>query len=132
MHNKELADCQNLGEEERNVIDILHRMREQIVARPSMFVEEENLAEVLHGIEFCLQWLWQFPLDKRYHKGVEEYLFKRPWVGRTFRCKVTEEEFTIPDAVKECDFFRIGDGYVDVGRLNFYSRSAGVEEVVKE
>lgn len=47
------------------------------------------------------------------------------WAGRTFKCNITGITFTIPKDVQECDFFVIGEGYVDVGRVNSYCRFGG-------
>ena len=51
--------------------------------------------------------------------------FRKVWVGRTFKCTDTGETFTIPDDVYECDFFKIGNGYLDVGRYDYYCRWIG-------
>lgn len=129
-HNKELAKRQGLSEEDRIAIDVLHKMREQIVSRPDMFFDNtEDAVEALHGIAFALQWLWGFPLDKKMHKDVRDFEFKQEWVGRKFKCKNTGEIFTIPEDVKECDFFSFGNAFVDVGRLGAYHRLSGCEEV---
>jgi len=68
-------------------------------------------------------------MDKSYHRYLNEYKFKKQWVGRKFKCVSTGEMFTIPFEVRERDFFKVGDGFVDVGRLDAYCRMAGVVEV---
>lgn len=63
-----------------------------------------------------------------YFKELDRYdgdEFKMIWSGRKYRCNDTGEVFTIPENVKECDFFKVGDGFVDVGRLGSYSRFGG-------
>ena len=122
-HNKELAKRQGLSEEACIAIDELHKMREQIMARPSMFFEStEEAVEALHGIAFALQWLWGFPLNKKMHKDVFDFEFKQLWAGKKYKCTKTGEVFTIPDDVKECDFFSFGEAFVDVGRRGSYCR----------
>ena len=122
-YNKELAKKQGLSEETCIAIDVLHKMREQIMARPSMFFNNtEDAVEALHGISFALQWIWEFPLDKKMHKDVFDFEFKQEWVGRKFKCKSTGEIFTIPEDVKECDFFQFGEAFIDVGRRGSYCR----------
>ena len=122
-HNKELAKKQGLSEEDRIAIDVLHKMREQIMARPSMFFENtEDAVEALHGIAFALQWIWKFPLDKKMHKDVFDFEFNLMWAGREYKCTKTGEIFTIPDDVKECDFFQFGESFIDVGRRGSYCR----------
>ena len=131
-HNKELAKQQGISQEACIAIDEMHKMREQIMARPSMFFENtEEAVEALHGIAFALQWLWGFPLSKKMHKEVEDFEFKQSWVGRKFKCSSTGEVFTIPDSVKQCDYFAFGEkAFVDVGRLGAYHRLSGCEEVL--
>lgn len=122
-HNKELAKKQGLSEEDCIAIDVLHKMREQIMARPSMFFESiEEAVEALHGIAFALQWLWGFPLKKKMHKDVEDFEFKQEWAGKKYKCTKTGEIFTIPEDVKECDFFQFGEAFIDVGRRGSYCR----------
>lgn len=129
-HNKELAKQQGISQEACIVIDEMHKMREQIMARPSMFFEStEEAVEALHGIAFSLQWLWGFPLNKKMHKDVEDFEFQQAWVGRKFKCKSTGEVFTIPKDVEERDFFSFGNAFVDVGRIGAYYRLSGCEEV---
>jgi len=67
-HNKELAKKQGLSEKDCIAIGVLHKMREQIVSRPDMFFDDkEKVLEVLQGVEYSLQWLWNFPMDKNWH-----------------------------------------------------------------
>lgn len=122
-HNKELAKQQGISQEACVAIDVLHKMREQIVSRPDMFFDNtEDAVEALHGIAFALQWIWEFPLDKKMHKDVFDFEFKQEWVGRKFKCSTTEEIFTIPKDVEECDFFQFGEAFIDVGRRGSYCR----------
>lgn len=122
-HNKELVKKQGLSEEDCIAIDELHKMREQIMARPSMFFESiEETVEALHGIAFALQWLWGFPLNKKMHKDVFDFEFKQLWAGKKYKCTKTGEVFTIPDDVKECDFFSFGEAFVDVRRRGSFCR----------
>jgi dCMP deaminase len=48
--------------------------------------------------------------------------FKKQWAGRVFMCPKTGEQFIIPTDVRECDFFNIGECFLDVGRLDAYNR----------
>ena len=122
-HNKELAKQQGISQEACVAIDVLHKMREQIVSRPDMFFDNtEDAVEALHGISFALQWIWKFPLDKKMHKDVRDFEFKQLWAGKKYKCTKTGEVFTIPNDVKECDFFQFGEAFVDVGRRGSYCR----------
>lgn len=132
-HNKELANKQKLTDGARTAIDELHEMRHQIMCHPNMYFKNtEEAVEALHGIAFALQWLWSFPLSKTMHKDVEAFEFNQKWRGRKFKCTETNVEFTIPDNVKERDYFLVGNGALDLGRLKLYSRIVGnIEEVDK-
>lgn len=46
------------------------------------------------------------------------------WGGRTFKCLDTGEEVTLPDTIYRGQFFKVGDGFVDVGD-EYYSRWGG-------
>ena len=80
-------------------------------------------------IEMALQVLWRFGVDKSLHTWKHVYKFRSQWVNRVFKCKTTGETFTIPEDVKERDFFRVGEGFVDTGVLVGYARFAGVIEI---
>ena len=54
------------------------------------------------------------------------------WAGRKFRCNITGIVFTIPDDVRECDFFSFGESFVDVGRAGFYCRFGGDVKEIKD
>lgn len=58
--------------------------------------------------------------------------FQNIWAGRVFQCTLTGEKFTIPDDVYQTAFYQIGRGFVDVGRLNCYSRFSNVVEIVND
>lgn len=63
----------------------------------------------------------------------KQELFRKEWVGRKFRCKTTGVVFTIPEDVRECDFFSFGESFIDVGRYGYYFRFGGdIEEIVEE
>ena len=126
--NRELAEFRGLSEEAINEIDRIHSLIDKFTRYWVKEPFSQGRKDEIHSMEYKLQRLWSFPEDCGYHRYAHEYEFKCNWVGRTFRCTKTGEEFTIPYNVKECDFFRVGEGYVDVGRLNFYSRFSGVEK----
>lgn len=55
--------------------------------------------------------------------------FRKMWAGRTFKCKDTEETFTIPEDVCFKNFYSFGNCFVDVGD-EYYARSGGnIEEI---
>lgn len=56
--------------------------------------------------------------------------FRSKWAGRKFKCEETEEEFVIPENVERRQFFKVGNGFVDVGD-GYYCRFGGKIEEVK-
>lgn len=63
---------------------------------------------------------------------MEKTKIQKIWAGRKFRCNITGVEFTIPDDVRECDWFPFGESFVDVGRADFYSRFGGDVQEIKD
>lgn len=123
--NRELAEQRGISEEDILEIDRIHAL---IDKKMTEYVKEpfsQDRADEFTTLNYQLQTLWSFPQDKRYHRYAREYEFKCSFVGRTFKCADTGVEFTIPYDVQERDYFQIGNGAIDVGRLNFYSRRIG-------
>jgi hypothetical protein len=127
--NRFLASERGLDED---TIDEIERIHDLIDKYTRNWVQEpftQARKDEIHSLEYILQKLWGFPQDCDYHRYADGYEFKCQWVGRTYRCTSTGKTFTIPYEVQERDFFKVGEGFVDVGRLNCYSRFSGVEEV---
>ena len=81
-------------------------------------IDTEIMREIFRDLEYTLQGLWEFELDESLHKYYREYLFKKLWWGRKFQCQDSGAELEIPFHVQECDFFSVGNGFVDVGRMD--------------
>lgn len=94
--------------------------------------DEAWVLEVLTDYDYDLQSLWNFKRDAAYHTLFKKYLFKKQWYNRTFQCNTTGEIFTIPFEVQEIDFCSFGNAYVDVGRLNAYSRFSNCKEITND
>ncbi|MNZ96432.1 hypothetical protein D3C78_1156240 [compost metagenome] len=90
---------------------------------------DEGVKLALSQCEFSLQCLWGFPLDASFHTYWKLYQFRKQWAGRTFECTETGQTFKIPPTCRECDFYAIGQGYIDLGRLGAYSRQSGIKEI---
>lgn len=131
--NKELAELRGIGEEDILEIDRIHDLIEKFIRAWVKEPFSQARKDEIHSLEYLLQSLWGFPQDCDYHRYANEYEFKCHWAGRTFRCADTGAEFTIPYDVQETDCFQIGNGAIDVGRLNFYSRRVGnIIEIINE
>lgn len=64
-------------------------------------------------------------------KSLEEW--RQSLIGNKYRCNNSGEILIIPDTVQERDCFYWGDHcMLDVGRMNFYSRSGGNFSLVEE
>jgi len=128
MINRELAERMGLSEDD---IDLIRSIRNEIlltIKEGKTFNQDEY--DFIERAEFLLQELWGFPKDASKHTWKNRYKFKCQWAGRKFQCTETAEVFTIPDTVEETDFYPVGKGYIDVGRLDSYNRWSGVKEIV--
>lgn len=123
--NRKLAEDCGLDEYEILEIEALHEELDALIAAWVKEPYSEDRAEDIHSLEYKLQKLWGFPMRRRYHTWAYLYEFRCQWAGKKYRCQETGEEFTIPDDVKPCDFFSFGKCFVDVVRLNCYSRMGG-------
>ncbi len=130
--NRELAELRGVSEYNIQEIDRIHTLIDKFM---NVWVYEpfsESRKDEIHDMEYLLQRCWGFPEDCGYHRYANEYEFKCGWVGRTFQCEETGEKVTIPFGVKECNYFKVGNGAVDVGRLNAYCRIIGNVSEIKE
>ncbi len=129
MHNKELADLRSISKENREHIDTLHSMLQELIETYALDIDYQKASELCHDMEFCLQELWQFPKDKRYHNWInklEQKWFDLTFSGRTFKCLDTGEERTIEDADAQTYWcVKVGNGFIDFGRANQYYRIVG-------
>ena len=123
--NRELAEDCGLDESAIQEIESLHERLDTFIAAWVKEPYTEDRAEEIHSIEDRLQALWGFSVDRKYHTWACLYEFRCQWAGKKYRCRETGKELTIPDNVKPRDFFSFGKCFVDVGRLNCYSRMCG-------
>lgn len=62
-------------------------------------------------------------------KALQE--FRDKWVGRTFKCTVTGEIFTVPASANYRDYYTFGEAMLDLGD-GYYARWGGsIVEVTK-
>lgn len=123
--NRTLAKQRGLSDEQIERIDYIHDKIDEFTAAWIKEPFSQSRKDEIHSLEYLLQRAWGFPEDCGYHTYAKVYEFKCQWVGKVFRCNVTGKEFTIPNTVKERDFFPVGEGAVDVGRLHGYYRIVG-------
>jgi hypothetical protein len=123
--NRELAEQRGISEEDILEIDRIHALIDKFTRAWVKEPFSQGRKDKIHAMEYLLQRLWGLPQDCGYHRYAREYEFKCQWVGCTFKCTDTGVEFTIPYDVQERDYFQIGNGAIDVGRLNSYSRRIG-------
>lgn len=129
MINMQLAEVRGLSDETIEWIKYLHEKMESYLEDGCLNGYSESLYTTIEKTEYVLQCLWGFPQDPDKHTWKHLYRFKCQWAGRTFRCAITGEEFTIPNSVEEGDFFSFGKAFVDVGRLDYYCRYSNCTEV---
>lgn len=130
--NPTLVKMRGIDEESVKQINILHEKLDKLMSRANLGVFNPVIYDGIETIENQLQLLWGFGIDKSMHTYKHLYKFRSQWIGRRFQCKTTGETFTIPEDVKERDFFRVGQGFVDCGVLDGYSRRSNVIEISNE
>lgn len=130
--NPTLVKMRGIDEDSVKQINLLHEKLDKLMSRANLGVFSQSVYEEIESIEMKLQLLWGFGIDKSMHTYKHLYKFRCSWVNRVFKCKTTGETFTIPENVKERDFFRVGDGFVDVGVLDGYSRRSNVIEITNQ
>jgi hypothetical protein len=129
--NSVLAKQRGLSEDDIANITCIHEKLYDITEKRVCMGFNQAVYDEIEQLENSLQGHWGFTIDPSYHTWKKLYKFKCQWANRTFKCLDTGTEFTIPESVKERDFFSIGAGGIDVGRLDCYSRVIGnVEEVI--
>lgn len=125
--NRALASLKGISKENINKINKIHNILEELILG-SIVVGRDDVAvlDEIMDLEYQLQELWGYPLNSAFHTWRRRYLFKKQWAFTTWECQKTGERFTIPYDVEEIDYFKIGEGWIDVGRYNLYSRMSGV------
>ena len=128
-----LAAQRGINEETCKQIDYVHECIDEFIETALLIGWPDDFVKNCLAIyEEELQLLWEFPVDPRFHTYFDKYKFKKQWYNRSFRCNSTGQEFTVPMDVAECTFYQWGEAFMDVGRLNFYSRMSNCTEVVSE
>ena len=124
--NKTLAKERGISQEDQDKIEELHKLLENLInsAVEEGYPDEQKIINLIQEAEYQLQELWGFDKDNSYHTWFKNYLFRSEWAGRVFECKDTGVVFTIPSNVSRGDFFKIGNGFLDVGD-GYYSRKGG-------
>jgi hypothetical protein len=130
--NPTLVKMRGIDEESVKQINLLHEKLDKLMSRANLGVFNQSVYDGIETIENQLQLLWGFGIDKSMHTYKHLYKFRSQWVNRVFQCKTTGETFTIPENVKERDFFRVGQGFVDTGVLDGYARFSNVIEISNE
>lgn len=130
--NPTLVKMRGIDEESVKQIDLLHEKLDKLMSRANLGVFNQSVYDGIETIENQLQLLWGFGIDKSMHTWKHLYKFRSQWIGRRFQCKTTGETFTIPENVKERDFFRVGQGFVDTGVLDGYARFSNVIEITNQ
>lgn len=121
-----LGAARGIPEEDLLKIDHLHEVIENYIRKA---LEEDYWQDVvivcLQDLEYELQYLWGFHQDKEFHTYWKQYLFRKAWYGRKFRCLSTGVEFTMPVDVRQGECYAVGEGFIDVGWHEAYYRIVG-------
>lgn len=133
-HNKQLADECGVSEKDREYIDQCHLMLEELIDTYDLNIDFDKAAELCHDIEYLLQDLWGFSRSKYCHtwiNSLKQKWMNLTWAGKRYRCKDTGTEVLLTyNKVYEKSFVQVGNGFVDLGVANGYSRFGGnIEEI---
>jgi len=67
--NLELAKKRNLSESDIQTLEYLHKRLHTILTRPEMIDEDNSIiVKLIESIEYTLQLIWGFSLDKDFHR----------------------------------------------------------------
>ena len=134
-HNKQLAAERGISEKDREYIDQCHLMLEELIDTYNLSIDFYKAAELCHDIEYLLQDLWGFSRSRHHHtwiNSLKQKWMNLTWGGRIFKCKDTGAEVLLTsDKVYEKSFVRVGNGFLDLGVANGYSRFGGNIEEIK-
>lgn len=68
MLNKHLVEKQGLSERRVIALKEVHDILKQLLSRPNIhFKDAQHCNDVIEGVEYAMQLLWGFPLDRNYH-----------------------------------------------------------------
>lgn len=130
--NPNLVKLRGIDEESVKQINLLHEKLDNLMSRANLGAFNQSVYDEIESIENQLQVLWKFGIDKSKHKWKHVYKFRCGWVGRKFQCMETGVVVEIPADVCEKDCFGVGQGFVDTGVLDGYSRFSNVIEITNQ
>lgn len=122
--NMQLAKERGLSEHEVDLLNQLHTLFDEVSVSGHLYPHDEWV-ETMHKLEYAMQDVWGFENDFVYHSRTELALFRSKWAGTKVQCTKTGEVFIIPEDVKYKQFFKVGEGFIDVGDDHYY-RGGGV------
>jgi len=134
MHNKQLADQRGVSEKDREYIDQLHDLLYKLINSYTLDVPYEEAEALVKSANKTLSDLWGFDYNPRYDQWTPRLAQKwmnLTWGGKRYRCKDTGAEVLLTcDKVYEKSFVQVGNGFIDLGVANGYSRFGGnIEEI---
>lgn len=130
MINIQLVKSKNLSEEAINKIELIHDKLSKLMSRAGLGIFNQSVCDKIEQLEFELQDWWGFELDESKHTYKKLYRWRCDWIARRFKCLETGEVFQIPDDVYYNQFFKVGNGFIDVGN-EYYCRFGGkIQEIV--
>lgn len=134
--NPELVKQMGVSDENVRRINVIHDELDACLNEIDEYLTEIDRVRLLKHIsdlEFSLQRLWGFTEDRRYHtwrERMRKRLREVDYLGRTWRCTITDEERTVRSAdLDSGKLFGVGKGFVDFG--DGYTRVVGPLVVVK-
>lgn len=129
MINLQLVKSKNLSQQAISEIESIHDKLTNLMSRAGLGVFNQSVYDRIEELEFELQDWWGFERDESKHTHKKLYEWRCDWIGRRFKCLETGEVFQIPDDVYYNQFFKVGNGFVDVGDGHYCRFGGKVKEV---
>lgn len=136
MHNKQLADQRNISQESREAIDEMHVLLEKLIDAYTLEIPYQEAESLVKSANKTLSDLWKFEYNERYDQWtprLKQKALELTWAGRSFKCGKTGVVVIItPEQAYERNLITVGEGFIDLGVFQGYSRVFGNVEEIKE
>lgn len=70
--NEELLKSKNIEGNHKRLLEDAYFKLSAVLCRPSFYGEPEEVVQLIEGLEYTIQFLWGFDLDRKYHRYWKE------------------------------------------------------------
>ena len=133
--NLDLVKQRNISVDNVALINELHDLLYKLLDSYTLDIPYDEAETLVKSANKTLSDLWGFDYNPRYDQWTPRLAHKwmsLTWGERIFKCKDTGEEVLIfGDMIYEGSFIAVGNGAIDLGRVNSYHRMVGNIEEIK-